>query len=148
MQTQNRLTKVRLARRMRGVTLLELMVVVVIIGILAAVAYPSYQQQIRKTRRADGQSMLLQTAQALERCYTRFSSYTAGTGGCPVAFPVNSTEGYYVVNPAVAPTASAFSLNAAPQGAQTADSECGTLRVTSTGVQGSQGADTDVNGCW
>lgn len=44
------------------------MITVVIIGILAAIAYPSYQEQVRKSRRADG--MLMQTAQELERCYT------------------------------------------------------------------------------
>ncbi|MDH3532294.1 MAG: type IV pilin protein [Gammaproteobacteria bacterium] len=131
---------------MGGVTLVELMIVVVIVGILAAVAYPSYQDQVRKTRRADGKSVLLQTAQQLERCYTRFSSYN--NAACAVTFPIDSPEGYYVVNPVGVVGASAFTLSAAPQGAQVSDTKCGTLRLTSTGIQGSQGADTDTNSCW
>lgn len=126
-------------------TLMELMIVVVIIGILASIAYPSYQEQLRSTRRAEGKSALMQVAQALERCYTRFSAYN--NGGCGVTFPVSSQEGHYSVT-SVALTASAFTLSAAPQGPQTSDTKCGSLRLTSTGVQGSQGGLTDTNGCW
>ena len=129
---------------MRGITLIELLIVVVIVGILAAVAYPSYQNQVRKTKRADGKAKLMETAQALERCYTRFGSYN--DGNCGVALPVLSDEGHYKLTGAV--NATSFTLNAAPQGDQTRDSTCGTLRLTSTGLQGSQGEDTDVNNCW
>ena len=134
-----------IASRMRGITLIELMIVIVVLAILTSLAYPSYQNQVRKARRADGMGTLLQTAQALERCYTRFSSYTSAN--CAVAFPINSPEGHYTVTSA-ALTAGAFTLSAAPQGPQTSDAECGTLRLRSDGVQGSQGADTDANGCW
>jgi type IV pilus assembly protein PilE len=131
--------------RMRGITLIELMIVVVIIGILAAIAYPSYQQQVRKTRRADGKAALLDTAQELERCYTRFARYN--DGNCGVALPSNSPEGFYVIT-ANALDASSFTLDAAPQGDQANDAACGTLRLTNTGIQGSQGADADANDCW
>lgn len=131
--------------RMRGITLIELMIVVVIVGILAAFAYPSYRAQVMKTYRADGKATLMQVSQQLERCYTRFSSYN--NGGCAVAFPVNSPDGHYTVT-ATALTASAFTLDATPQGGQADDAECGVIRLTSTGVEGSQGASTDVNGCW
>ena len=132
--------------RMGGITLLELMIVVVIVSILAAVAYPSYKEQVRKTRRADGKSALLQTAQELERCYTRFSAYN--NAACGVTFPIDSPDEYYVVTAVGAVGASAFTLAAAPQGDQTSDTKCGTLRLTSAGAQGSQGADTDTNSCW
>lgn len=128
-----------------GITLIELMIVVVILGILAAVAYPSFQEQVRKSRRADGKAVLMETAQQLERCYTRFGRYN--DAGCGVALPADSAEGYYSVS-AGALTASSFTLNAAPQGDQANDARCGTLRLTSTGLQGSQGADTDANDCW
>ena len=130
---------------MRGITLLELMIVVVIVGILAAISYSSYRAQVMKTYRADGKQMLMQVSQQLERCYTRFSSYN--NAGCAVTFPVTSPEGHYSVA-ATALTASAFTLDATPQGGQGSDTKCGVLRLTSTGVEGSQGASTDTNNCW
>jgi type IV pilus assembly protein PilE len=129
----------------RGFTLIELMITVVIIGILAAIAYPSYQEQVRKSRRADGKAMLMETAQQLERCYTRFAAYN--NGGCGVVLPVDSSEGFYAIS-AGNLTASAFTLNATPQGEQANDAKCGVLRLTNTGLQGSQGADSDANECW
>ncbi len=131
--------------QVRGITLIELVVVVAIVAILAAVAFPSYQQQVRKTRRADGKAELMETAQQLERCYTRFSRYN--DGNCGVALPFESSEGYYVVS-AAAITASAFTLDATPQADQANDTRCGVLRLTSTGQQGSQGQSTDANECW
>lgn len=133
------------AVRMRGVTLLELMIVVAVVGILAAIAYPSYQDQVRRTHRADGKAMLIQTSQQLERCYSRFSSYN--NAGCVIAFPLTSDDGHYVIT-ATARTATAFTLDATPQGGQADDTDCGVLRLRSTGVEGSLGADTDANGCW
>lgn len=131
--------------RTRGVTLIELMIAIAVIAILAAIAFPSYQEQMRKTRRADGKAELMETAQQLERCYTRFSRYN--DGNCGVALPSNSSEGYYVVS-ATAITASAFTLDATPQADQANDASCGVLRLTSTGQQGSQGQSTDANECW
>ncbi len=131
--------------RTRGFTLIELVVAMAVVGILVAIAFPSYQEQVRKTRRADGKAELMETAQQLERCYTRFSRYN--DGNCGVALPFDSSEGYYVVS-AAAITASAFTLDATPQGDQANDTRCGVLRLTSTGQQGSQGQGTDANECW
>lgn len=146
MQIKYRLVQKRQIGRMAGVTLIELLIVMIIVGILASVAYPSYQEQVRKTRRADGKAILLQTAQQLERCYTRFSAYN--DVNCDVALPVDSTEEYYIVTSVGAIGASAFTLSAAPQGPQADDAKCGTLILTSAGVQGSKGVDTDDNSCW
>lgn len=134
-------------RHLHGVTLIELMITIVIVALLAAIAYPSYQNQVQRTRRADGKAALLATAQRLERCYTRFSAYD--DLGCPVvgALPDPSPDGFYIVS-AAALTRSAFTLDATPQNAQTGDTRCGVLRLTSLGQQGSQGALTDTNGCW
>lgn len=131
---------------MRGITLLELMIVVAIIGVLAAISYPSYRAQMLKTHRTDGKTALMQISQQLERCYTRFSAYD--NAGCTaVTLPFTTTDGHYVVS-ATARTATAYTLDATPQGRQTEDAECAVLRMKSTGEEGSQGADTDVNGCW
>lgn len=62
-----------------GFTLIELMLVVVIVGVLAAIAYPSYQEQVRQTRRAEVTAVLLENAQRLERHFTRHGSYAEGS---------------------------------------------------------------------
>jgi type IV pilus assembly protein PilE len=122
------------------------MITVVIIGILAAIAYPSYQEQVRKTRRADGKAMLMDKAQQLERCYTRFASYVGNDAACSIVLPENSLEGYYAIS-AVARDASSFTLSAAPQGDQTNDTKCDALTLDNTGTQGSSGT-ADSTDCW
>ena len=137
-------------RRMRGVTLMELMIVVVIVGILAAIAYPSYQGQMRKTRRSDGKSVLLDTAQRLERCFTRYNAYN--NGGCATATAIAgagqaSPGGWYVVTAAGgALTATAFTLTATPQTVQTGDTFCANLTLTQSGVRGASGSAPTT--CW
>ena len=64
----------------RGFTLIELMIVLVIIGIVASIAYPSYTRYVQKSVRTDAHAGLMQAASELERCYTRTYSYE----GCDV----------------------------------------------------------------
>lgn len=131
----------------RGFTLLELMIVVAVVAILAAIAFPSYTQYVTRTNRAEGRAVLLNTAQALERCYTRFSAYN--DAACTVAFPINSETGVYSMPEANQTIAAAtFTIQAVPQGAQaTRDTRCGTLSLTHTGVRGISGTGT-VADCW
>ncbi|HEX9877850.1 MAG TPA: type IV pilin protein [Gammaproteobacteria bacterium] len=132
--------------RVRGFTLIELMIAIVIISILAVVAYPAYQDQVRRARRGDGKATLLDVAQRLERCYTRFGRYD--DANCNVALPLSSAEGFYTVSAVGAITSAAFTLAATPQNVQVGDTRCGVLRLTSTGQQGSQDQDDDANDCW
>jgi type IV pilus assembly protein PilE len=132
---------------MRGVTLIELMVVITIIGILVAIAYPGYQSQIQSTRRADGRAALLNAAQALERCFTRFNRYDHDD--CDIANNlvggVTSPQEWYVVTDS-APLANSFALVATPQEAQVADTRCANLTLDGTGARGATG--TVPGNCW
>jgi len=141
-----------------GFSLIELMIVVAIAGILIAIALPSYQSQIRKSRRTDAKTALLDLAGREERYFSTNSSYSSvGTdlGLATAGFPQTIGDGYYQVNtPTVttgtATTVWAFSLTAAPIGAQTKDTSCASFTVTSAGAQtslNSGGADSSST-CW
>ncbi|WP_206769022.1 MULTISPECIES: type IV pilin protein [unclassified Marinobacter] len=128
-----------------GFTLIELMIVVAIIGIIAAIAYPSYQDSVRKTRRATAQAELMELAQWMERQYSADFSYLEG-GNQPVLpftqSPRTGTAFYnFGFNGAV--SANAYTVQAVPAGDQAKDA-CGTLRLTQTGAKSS----TSGTGCW
>lgn len=144
-------------RTQRGVNLVELMIVVAIIGIIAAFAYPSYLEQIQSTRRADCSGALVGLGNAMERHYSISGSYlgaaaagadTGAPGIYAVNCPVDGGEATYNITIAAA-AASTYTLNAAPTGAQTGD-KCGTLTLTNTGVKGVATASAGVTWqqCW
>lgn len=139
-------TTVAVSRRDRGFILIELMIVVVIAGVLAMIAIPSYQASVIKSRRADGRVALNDTAQRLERCYTQFGGYDADE--CPIEDEeeITSQEGFYIVTVAV-PDAATYTLTAAPQGAQADDEECGSLEIDNTGARDITG-DGEIERCW
>ena len=123
------------------------MIVVAIIGILAAIALPQYTDYVTRARRTDGQSTLLQVAQELERCYTQHSRYNQS--GCG-AFNSSSPEEFYGISvtyeiPDGQTNATGFILTATPQDSHK-DEDCTTLTLTHLGVQGATGADTSK--CW
>ena len=129
--------------KIRGFTLIELMIVVTLIAIIAAIAIPSYQKYVEKTRRADAQSALLQAAQSLERCFTRLNAYNAA--GCPGVTGLTS-EGFYRISFADGePTATTFELEAEPVGAQEND-PCGTFTLDQRGQRTAAG-DASLR-CW
>ena len=117
-------------KRQRGFTLIELMITVAVIAILAAIAYPSYQDSIRKSRRTDGKNALTQAVANMERYYTEKNTYATAAicGTTPAICPgsctggiCTSTEGNYTITFFVVPTATTFSLKAQPLGAQAVD---------------------------
>jgi type IV pilus assembly protein PilE len=127
-------------RRHQGFTLIELMIVVVIVGILAAIAYPSYSAYVERARRADGKSALLDAAQRLERCHTQTNTYV----GC--AFPAVSPDGHYAIAATVQDPME-FALTATPQGVQLG-SLCGTYVLTSNGARTVDPDPSLAERCW
>ncbi len=137
----------------RGFTLIELLVVVVIASILMAIAIPSYKNSVRKSRRTDAKTALLDLAGREERFNSTNGSYTATAANLGYgAFPTVVGSGYYTIAaPAVvagnATTVASFSITATPVvgSDQAKDTACGAFTLTSTGLQTVSGAATD---CW
>jgi len=134
-----------------GFTLIELMIVASIIAILAAVAYPAYQDQILKSRRAEGKAKLYEMAQALEKCRSLYGSYNHANCAARNALIADgahpiSENGYFRVSASGgAVTDFGFSLQAEPIGYR--DADCGSLTLDQTGARGKSGAGA-LEDCW
>jgi type IV pilus assembly protein PilE len=134
--------------KQKGFTLIELMIVVAIVGILAAVAYPSYREYIARARRADAKTVLLEDAQYLERFFTQGGTYVGAV--LPLLeSPKDGATKYYDISFVAAQTATAFQIQAVPKGAMTGD-KCGSFRVDQTNLKTLSGATSgmDVSTCW
>ena len=123
-------------KKENGFTLIELVIVIAIIGILASIAYPSYQDSMARSRRADAQGALQGLAQAMERHYTTTGTYTgAASLGVPTIFstksPIDGTVVYYNLFVASAGV-STYTIGAEPVGTQADD---GVLLLMSTGAR-------------
>jgi len=142
----------------QGFTLIELLIVVAIIGILAMISYPSYQNHVRKTKRADAKVALTELANRQEKYFGQCSTYTTSvTGAFPKTFGVcagtglgavstDSPDGYYTLSiTSTGPTD--YTLTATAKGGTTQANDisgalnCTVLNIAVTGNK-------TPPGCW
>lgn len=121
----------------RGVTLVELMVVMVIIAILMAVAVPSYRQYTIRANRADAHTVLMQIAASQERAYLQGNTYSGALSDAPpdgLGIAATSERGHYALA-ITAADANAFAAVATATGTQAEDTDCAVLAINSRGVR-------------
>jgi type IV pilus assembly protein PilE len=140
-------------RKQSGVTLMELLTVVAVIGILASVALPSYRRYLQRAQRTDATSALLRVQTAEEKRYLQLGSYTTNLTAAPptgLGLLATSERGYY--NLSVATTTTGYTVTATPVsgGGQADDKSCGTFTINESGTRtalNTSGADNKTE-CW
>ena len=144
----------------KGFTLIELMITVAIIGILAAIAYPSYTQYVLRANRAEARSILLEATQFMERNYTLANSYNLDSNGnalnLPASLSQSPKQGTAKYNIAVntasrlagacATAGQCFTFTATPTGIMAGDA-CGNLGIDDSGARDATGA-LGTDACW
>ena len=145
-----------------GFTLIELMIVVAIIGLLAMIGYPSYEEYVRRANRTEAKNLMMRIAAEQEKFFSTFNRYSGSIDGARTGDPAtsglnmaNSTQdirggsldpndrAYYTVTVALTDANLGYTLTAAPQGSQQSADRCGSFTLTSRGVRGAA-----EDGCW
>lgn len=125
----------------KGFTLIELMIVVAIVGILAAIAYPNYNEYVRRSHRAEIAALLSEQTQALERWYSRNGKYTGITG-------LSLGNSFYGIVPTNL-TDTAFTLTATPVATSVMNGDkCGNFVITNTGARSNTSNTATSKECW
>lgn len=127
-------------QRSSGFTLIEILIVVAIAGILSALAWPSYQDGVRKSNRAEAKAELMDLAQRLQKCYTTYGRYDdpPGASKCAAFDSVNASGGYITRGKGF------YRVNIAPLGSATQEDS---FELTATAIKAPQTKDDLTNRC-
>jgi type IV pilus assembly protein PilE len=138
----------------RGVTLIELMIVILILGILAAIAVPSYRKYMIRSQRSEAKIALLQLQTAQEKRYLQQNSYTSDVTGSVAGNPpglglssVTETQKYDVAVTTISADGQTYTATATPKYGQASDSDCMNFTINERGVRGNSGA-LAAQQCW
>lgn len=138
------------SQRLQGFTLIEIMIVLAIIGIVAAIAVPSYASYITKANRTDAMQFLLEVAGEQQRFFSENNAYASAMSalGYGTEDTAGSPEGHYTISISAPDNASSYVLSATPAdgSTQVKDDVCQVFTVDSTGAKGNAGGSSDD--CW
>ncbi len=138
-------------KRTKGFSLVELIIVIAIIGLLAAVAIPSYNSYMLQSRRVDATSFLIEVASEQVRFYSEYNRYSDKMSelGFGAADTAESDEGFYTVTITTADNNSRYSATAAPMAGspQLKDVECANFTLNSSAQRTVSGTST-AESCW
>lgn len=129
-------------KKNKGFTLIEMMIVVAIIGILAAIAYPSYDEYVKRANRTEGQAFLNDVAARQERYFSQNNKYINDVTKLGLSSANSPTQKYAV---SIVLTAGSYTLTAEQK---FNDSKCGNLTLTGLGVKGRSGTGKTIEDCW
>jgi type IV pilus assembly protein PilE len=138
--------------RQAGMTLIELMTVVVVLGILTAIAVPSYRTYLIRTNRTDAKSALMQVQAAEEKVFLHYNKYSLDATSNPpdgLGLPAKTANGFYTISLAARGTVG-YTATATPttEGGQSNDKKCGSFTIDDTGKRGIVSGTSTVAACW